>query len=299
MSGGCRISTVLEGGPAFKEGLRLGDEVVEVGGVGCGELSCDEVAARIRGKVGSGVDVVVVVGSGSGNGNKGEKVRRLELRREALRIKSVSWKVLDRGVGYVRIRQFNTTTADDIRKGVESLQKQGVRRWLIDVRNNNGGYFPAGIDSARLFLEEDMDIVVIIDKNGVVDHVTNTSNGLLVLPVGSGSMKNDDDIMVVSRGDKRNKVVLLGNKTSASATEIFIGALKDNGKAVYVGENTFGKARIQTVSELSDGSAIAVTVARYETPKQGDINQVGIKPDVQVSCADDNEPLQCLPAGTF
>lgn len=144
----------------------------------------------------------------------------------------------------------------------------------VDLRNNPGGYFPGGVDVARLFLPIDTPIVYVVDRHGVVDEI---------------------DTIRQPAVPAADRVAVLVNRATASASEILAGALKENGRAVLVGERTFGKGVVQTVSPLSDGSGVAVTIARYETPGHKDINKKGIDVDVGVECAADAAALACVP----
>lgn len=263
---GVRISGVVEGGPAEMGGVKVGDLIVEVDGVDVGGVGADEVAAMIRGVPGSFVRVLVV-----GDEGKGKEVL---MKRSKVRIGSVRWEVLKGGVGYVKVRVFNEGTAGDVREGLVKLKELGCRRFVLDLRNNPGGYFPGGVDVARLFLNVGDPIVFVFDKNGISDEIDTVGE-----PVVDGDLP----------------VVVLVNKATASASEILAGALKDNKRARIVGEKTFGKGLVQTVSSLSDGSGLVVTIARYETPGHFDINKKGIVPDIEVNCEPTDEPLKCLP----
>jgi carboxyl-terminal processing protease len=143
------------------------------------------------------------------------------------------------------------------------------------LRNNPGGYFPAGVDVARLFLKGSRPIVYVVDKNGIQDEIDSGGDGLIL----------------------NEPLVVLVNKATASASEILAGALQDSGRAKLVGQQTFGKGVVQTVTPLSDGSGLAVTVARYETPAHKNINKIGITPDVKSDCAADAPAAVCLPDG--
>lgn len=150
---------------------------------------------------------------------------------------------------------------------VEKSQAAGVSCRVIDLRDNAGGFFRAGVDTASLFLPAGKSEVSVINKNGVSDSFKTEKDGL----------------------DTTNPLFLLVNGNTASASEIMTGALKDNGRATVVGERTFGKGVVQTVSALPDGSGIAVTIARYETPNKIDINKKGIEvdsPDTSKMCPD-------------
>ncbi|KAI0500461.1 hypothetical protein KFK09_018673 [Dendrobium nobile] len=150
-------------------------------------------------------------------------------------------------IGYIRA----------VRDAIESLRRSGVKSFVLDLRDNSGGLFAEGIETAKIWLEKGV-IVYICDSRGVRD---------IYEADGSNAIAASEPLIV------------LVNRGTASASEILAGALKDNKRAVLYGEPTFGKGKIQSVFELSDGSGLAVTVARYETPGHTDIDKVGIIPD--------------------
>jgi len=269
VDGELKILNPIEGGPAARSGVRKGDIITDIDGESLDTLSPDEAAARIRGSPGTRVSINVSNSSGD---------RRVDLVRENLRITSVREELVKRpsdGVllGVLDIRQFNSSTADDATKALRSLQAAGASKYVIDLRNNPGGYFPGGVDVARQFLPKGVAIVYVADKNGVQDEYETLEDGPLC----------------------DAPVAVLVNHATASASEILSGALKDNHRATLIGEQTFGKGVVQTISELSDGSGLSVTIARYETPAHIDINKRGIEPDVFRSCPDSAPPISCLP----
>ncbi|MDX2098392.1 MAG: S41 family peptidase [Leptolyngbyaceae cyanobacterium bins.59] len=163
-----------------------------------------------------------------------------------------------KSVGYLRLTQFNGNAAIEVAKEVRNLESQGAEAYVLDLRNNPGGLLQSGIEIARFWLEEGP-IVYTVNRQGIQDSFEATGSVLTQAPL-----------------------VVLVNQGTASASEILAGALQDRGRAKLVGERTFGKGLIQSLFELSDGSGLAVTVARYETPNHRDINKAGIMPDVVV-----------------
>jgi carboxyl-terminal processing protease len=162
-------------------------------------------------------------------------------------------------IGYIRLSQFNANAAVELENAIKRLEAEDANGYILDLRGNPGGLLQAGIDIARLWLKEGT-IVFTVNRNGIQDSFT-----------ASGAALTDDPLIV------------LVNQGTASASEILAGALQDNERARLVGERTFGKGLIQSLFSLSDGSGLAVTIARYETPDHHDINQQGIIPDVMVS----------------
>ena len=173
-------------------------------------------------------------------------------------------------IGYIRLNQFSANATQEIAHGVTQLQENGAEAYILDLRNNPGGLLQAGIEIARLWLDNGT-IVYTVNRQGLLDSFEAFGPPLTDAPL-----------------------VVLVNQGTASASEILAGALQDNGRATLVGEKTFGKGLIQSLFELSDGSGIAVTVAKYETPLHKDINKLGIVPDISVS----QEPITFMQIGT-
>lgn len=263
------ITASLDNSPASRAGVQPEDVIAYIDGETTDNLTPDEAAARIRGPPGTTVSLTIVHDSGKGSEDT------VVLKRENLRLKSVTVRDLPNDVKYVKVKQFNLSTAADVQEALEQMNPDSLKALILDLRNNPGGYFPAGVDVARLFLRSETPIVYVLDRNGVQDEIDTVVDGIVV--------------------DK--PLYVLVNKATASASEILAGALKDNHRATLVGEQTFGKGVVQTVSQLSNGSGIAVTVARYETPAHKKINKIGITPDVSKACAVDDDVVSCLPPG--
>lgn len=265
------ITSSVENSPAERAGVRSNDVIGTIDGEDTSELTPDEAAARIRGKPGTSVQLELIRDRGRGEDFV------VDLKRETLKLKSVKHEMLEQSLGYLKIKQFNTSTAEDVRVAIEDLKAHNARRFILDLRNNPGGYFPAGVDVARLFYKGGKPIVFVVNKNGISEEMDSIRDGIV-----------SDEPLVV-----------LVNKATASASEILAGALQDSGRAKLVGEQTFGKGVVQTLTQLSDGSGIAVTIARYETPAHKNINKVGLAPDIKSDCSPDAAALTCLPDGTI
>lgn len=262
-----KVASPLDGSPAARAGIRSHDIIEYIDGETTDGLTPDEAAARIRGKPGTSINITVIH-----EATQGKPVEEtMRLTREALRLQTVTVTPLKNETLLVRIKQFNSTTADDLYNALS--ERMPFKRIILDLRNNPGGYFPGGVDVARLFIKAETPIVYVVDKNGIEIETDTIKDGRF------------SDV----------PLVVLVNKATASASEILAGALKDNHRARLVGEKTFGKGVVQTVSQLSDGSGIAVTVARYETPLHKNINKIGIFPDVATSCSIDSDVLTCIP----
>jgi carboxyl-terminal processing protease len=161
----------------------------------------------------------------------------------------------DTPLGYIRLNQFNANATEEVAQGIQSLEKKGAKAYILDLRNNPGGLLQSGIEIARLWLDEGT-IVYTVNRQGLLGSFEAVGSALTQAPL-----------------------VVLVNPGTASASEILAGALHDNHRATLVGEKTFGKGLIQSLFDLSDGSGLAVTVAKYETPNHTDINKLGIMPD--------------------
>ncbi len=241
----------LAGSPAEAAGIQPRDRIIAIDGIETKNLSLDEAAAHMRGKKGTSV-ALTVQSPGT------EKVRTVEVVRDIVSLNPVFAKLEtyhDQKVGYVRLNQFSANAREEIAQAVTNLQAQGADRYVLDLRNNPGGLLQAGIEIARLWLDQET-IVYTVNRQGVLDSFVGTGHPLSQAPLA-----------------------VLVNQATASASEILAGALQDNHRALLIGEKTFGKGLIQSLFELSDGSGIAVTVAQYETPEHHNINQLGIVPD--------------------
>lgn len=253
--GDLRVIAPIEGSPAAQAGILPRDRILNINGMPTRELSLDEAAERMRGPAGSHVTLTVL--------SEGSEPREINLVRDRITLNPVYAQLQpqDDGtkIGYIRLTQFNANATAEMAHAISKLEEEGAEGYILDLRNNPGGLLQAGIEIARLWLD-DGTIVYTVNRNGIQDSVTANREALT------------DDPLVV-----------LVNQGTASASEILAGALQDNERAKLVGDRTFGKGLIQSLFNLSDGSGLAVTIARYETPNHHDINRQGIIPDVQVS----------------
>lgn len=254
-TGELEVVAPIAGSPADKAGIRPRDRILAIDGVVTSQLTLDEAATRMRGAVGTSVTLRI-------QGKEGEP-KSVELVRDRIALNPV-YATLDSQpdgvpVGYIRLTQFSANAPEEVSNAIAQLEKQGADAYILDLRNNPGGLLQAGIEIARYWL----------DKGTVV--YTVNRQGMLGSFEANGPALTEDPLVV------------LVNQGTASASEILAGALQDNGRAKIVGETTFGKGLIQSLFDLSDGSGLAVTVAKYETPNHHDIHKLGIKPDLEVS----------------
>jgi carboxyl-terminal processing protease len=241
----------IENSPAQKAGLKPRDRILKIEGLSTENLTIDEAAARMRGPVGSMVTLLIR--------RTGEQDREVTLVRERIALNPVisDLRISHDGskVGYLRLSQFNANAVKELAQAISILEEKGASAYILDLRNNPGGLLQAGIEVARLWLDSGT-IVYTVNRQGIQGTYEAFGPSLTTDPL-----------------------VILVNQGTASASEILAGALQDNHRAQLIGETTFGKGLIQSLFELSDGSGLAVTIAKYETPSHRDINKLGIKPD--------------------
>lgn len=249
-SGETVITQVLEDSPASEAGLRGGDVIVAVDGISTAGLSLEQVSQMIRGT--EGTDVVLTLRR---PGQAEPLVLTITRRRIAQRV--VSTRLLPSGVGYLRLTQFTQNSDEMVAAGLRSLQEQGARGVILDLRGNPGGLLEAAINIASHFLGSG---VVVTLESGRAPAVT-----YLVRP--RFPRHTGPTVVLVDRG-------------SASASEVVAGALQDAGIKL-VGTRTFGKATVQAIYRFRDGSGMRVTISRYLTPAGRDIEGQGLQPDVE------------------
>ncbi|CAH8268962.1 unnamed protein product [Arabidopsis lyrata] len=258
------VMSCIEGSPAARAGIHEGEELVEINGEKLDGVDSEAAAQKLRGRVGTFVTIKLK----SVNGSRTDSgIREVKLPRDYIKLSPISSAIIPHTTpdgrfaktGYVKLTAFSQTAASDMENAVHEMENQDVQSYILDLRNNPGGLVKAGLDVAQLWLDGDETLVYTIDREGVTSPI-NMINGHAVT---------------------HDPLVVLVNEGSASASEILAGALHDNGRAILVGNRTFGKGKIQSVTELNDGSALFVTVAKYLSPSLHEIDQVGIAPDVQ------------------
>lgn len=250
-----QVIAPIAGSPAEKAGIRPGDRILEIDRVSTTQFTLDEAAAKMRGPMGSQVTLTLE--------GKQETAKEVILVRDRIALNPVIAELRSSPgtvpVGYIRLNQFNGNAVAEVAHAISNLEKQGADAYILDLRNNPGGLLQAGIEIARLWLDRGT-IVYTVNRQGIIGSFEATN----------AALTNDPLVVLVNHG-------------TASASEILAGALQDNQRAQIVGEKTFGKGLIQSLFDLSDGSGLAVTVAKYETPNHHDINKLGITPDRVVS----------------
>lgn len=243
----------IENSPAMLAGIESGDQILEIDGQSTDNMTVGQAAELIRGEVGSQIKLRLA--------RSGVEPFEVTLTRARIALPAVHYSLKQEGanqVGYIRLKEFSSHAAEQMRSAIDDLSQQNVQGFVLDLRGNPGGLLYASIDIAQMWLNEG-DIVHTVDRNGFSEDFQAHGKALTNLPLA----------------------VLVDNN-SASASEILAGALQDNGRGTIIGGQTFGKALVQSVHKLSDGSGLAVTIAHYYTPNGTDISHKGITPDIQV-----------------
>ncbi len=254
------VISPIEDTPAYRAGLKADDIIIEINGEDTSNLNLMEVVKRIRGKPGTKIQLTII--------RKGsEKPLKFELERALIKIQSVKSTLID-NIGYIKLSQFNENVGKDVEKYANNYVKKGVQGIILDLRNNPGGLLTEAVNVSEVFLNE---------------------GKLIVYTKGRSEGTNKYYARRKATVPENIPVVVLINKGSASASEIVAGALKDNKRALIVGEKSFGKASVQNIIPLDDGSAIKLTIAYYYTPSGKLIHKEGISPDINVTLSEEEE----------
>ena len=284
--GTVQVNNIAEGSPASslkseidtEKQVLPGDIVTNVDGSSTSGLSAEEVAALIRGKEGTKATLRL-----SREHKDTKKVIDISVTRKAFKLKGVEWSketINGKKTGLISIKSFSTQTRDDVINAMESIEKgDDLDCIVIDMRNNGGGLLQGGIQVANLFLPPGKIVVYEVGKDG-------NSQAQMTLP---DSIPSADPHLP----DTKTKLYVLVNKNTASAAEVLAGCFKDQGRGTLIGEKTFGKGVIQNLQSLRDGSGVAVTIARYETPNHNNINNIGIEVDKSIECSPTDQTSTC------
>ncbi len=254
-----KVLSVIEDGPAYQAGILAGDEIDQVEGTPVSELGMDEAVKRIKGPKDTEVTVTVV--------REGQDPMEMTLTRKLIEEDAATWQMLDGSIGYIQLSGFSGVAPKQFSQAMESLQEEGMKGLILDLRGNPGGQLNAVVEIADSLLPEGL-VTYTETRQGQRVEFTSDAETILDVPL-----------------------VVLIDQDSASASEVLAGALRDHKAGVLVGTTSFGKGIVQTTYNLGDGSALKITMARYYTPNGDFIHGVGIEPDIQV---DMEEPVDAV-----
>jgi carboxyl-terminal processing protease len=245
----------IEGTPAYRAGIQPGDRIVKIEGISTKDMQLTDAVKRMRGKPGSKITISIVREGWA-------EPRDFDITREQIRVQSVKTQQLEPGIEYIRLRQFQEQTAQDMEAALDKFAKNGkIQGLVLDLRNNPGGLLTSAVEVSEKFLD---------------------AGKLIVYTEGRVRNQNMRFQANARRVYTDFPIVVLLNQGSASASEIVAGALQDWGRGIVLGTTSFGKGSVQTIIPLSDGSGLRLTTAKYYTPKGRSIHGKGIAPDIIV-----------------
>ena len=245
----------IDGTPAYRAGVQAGDRIIKIEGLTTKDMQLTDAVKRMRGKPGTKITISIVREGWT-------EPKDFEIIREQIRVQSVRTQELEPGIEYIRLRQFQEQTSQDMDTILERYAKNGkIQGLVLDLRNNPGGLLTSAVEVTEKFLEP---------------------GKLVVYTEGRVRNQNMRFSANAKKGYTEFPMVILVNQGSASASEIVAGALQDWGRAVVLGTQTFGKGSVQTIIPLTDGSGLRLTTAKYYTPKGRSIHGKGVTPDILV-----------------
>jgi carboxyl-terminal processing protease len=240
----------FKGSPGEKAGIKPNDQIIAVDAVDINGMALDKIVELIKGPKGTDVVLTVI---------RDEETLDIPITREEIEVPTVEYSMKEDDIGYVAVSSFDLVTEEQFNNAIEELNKQGQKGMIIDLRFNPGGYLHIAYNMIDELLKEDMLVVYTVDKQG-----------------------RRSELVTETKEAFDKPLVILVNGSSASASEIMSGAIKDHELGTIVGETTFGKGLVQQTIDLDDNSAIKVTVSRYYTPDGNYIQDIGVEPDVFV-----------------
>jgi len=252
------VLTTINNSPAYRAGLKSKDIIEEIDGNKLTGLTYEQVTALIKGKAGSTVKLKI---------NRDNTILDFEIIREKITLEAIQRKTVGNQVNYLRIDQFTESSATEFDNNLQAILNSGSKKLIIDLRNNPGGYLTSTQDILGHFLKDGQIEFYTVDRD---------QNRTPYLSSGTADLKDFHTVVLINEG-------------SASASEIFTGALQDYGLARIIGTNSFGKGCVQEITSYTDNSSLKLTIARWLTPKLRDINKIGITPDQTVSISDSDK----------
>ncbi|MBN2323699.1 MAG: S41 family peptidase [Spirochaetes bacterium] len=251
------VISPIDDTPAFRAGVLAGDRIVEIDGEPTEGFTTMDAVKLLRGEVGTQVTITVQRRSKT-------KPITFTITRGVIKLETVKSTVIDEEIGYIRISQFSEPTAEAMREHISALKKKGARSMIVDLRNNPGGLLGSAIEISDMFLDK----------------------GIIVSTKGRDPSQNQEFKAHGGAEVSDIPLIVMVNEGSASGSEIFAGAIKDNKRGLLVGGKTFGKGSVQTVRELPEGAGIRITTALYYTPSGVSIHEQGIMPDEEVKAVE-------------
>lgn len=252
----------IKNSPAEAIGIKSGDIIKKVNDKEYTAEEFDKISSDIKGKEGTKVKLQI---------QRGEQILDFEVERKKIELYPIESEVLENKTGYINISTFDEGCSKEFKENYEKLKKENVTSLIIDLRNNGGGIVDEALEILDFILEKDSVMMITADKEGKE---------------------------VIEKAKKKASInvpiVVLANQNTASASEIFASALKENNKAQIVGTKTYGKGVIQELLTLSDGSGIKITTEEYYTPNKNKINKVGITPDIEIKLPENVENIFSL-----
>ena len=250
------IVGVMKDSPAEKVGIKEEDIIVSVNGESVIGMGSEVVSSKVKGENGTEVNITIY---------RGEEELEFTLVRQDIKVYHVEYNILENNIAYVSLLTFDEGCAEELKAAFNDLKKQGVQKIILDLRYNTGGY-----------VNEALDILDMLLNDGEIELITKSADGTEKIDKAKGEKEFDFEMVV------------LANDYSASASEILVGALKDNKRAIIVGITTYGKGVIQNFYELSDGGALKLTTQEFFTPDNHRINKTGISPDYEVKLSEED-----------
>lgn len=245
------VLSPIENSPAEKAGILPGDIIKKVDGIEYTGEDFEKISANIKGKEGTKVKLTI---------QRQDKELEFEVERKKIDLYPVESEILENDIGYIKITSFDENSAKEFKNAFLELNKKNIKSLIIDLRNNGGGILEEALEISDYILEKNETILITKDKQGNEKIEKSTKTPIIKMPV-----------------------VVLTNGNTASASEIVAAALKENKKAIIVGERTYGKGVIQELITLNDGSGLKITIEEYYTPNKNKINKIGINPDKEVN----------------